>query len=107
MVGGFVSLYHGQHRWAALRQSRAFWLAVVACTAPGVDDRASGLYRPLRGASPLAVLITAIGVSYLLQNAALLNLRLQRDVQFTSVVNCAEALKLAGGALSDLRCHDS
>jgi len=29
-------------------------------------------YKPLRGASPLSVLITAIGVSYLLQNLALL-----------------------------------
>ena len=27
-------------------------------------------YKPLRGASPLAVLITAIGVSYLLQSTA-------------------------------------
>ena len=30
-------------------------------------------YRPLRGASPLAVLITAIGVSYLLQSLALIS----------------------------------
>ena len=55
-------------------------------------------YKPLRGASSLAVLITAIGVSYLLQNVALLifgsNAR-----QFTSVVN-VPSLKLAGGALS-------
>lgn len=71
--------------------------AVVVCTTLGmVVERVA--YRPLRNASPLAVLITAIGVSYLLQNVALLifgsNAR-----QFTSVVNFP-ALKLAGGKLS-------
>ena len=45
--------------------------SVVVCTVLGVTiERVA--YRPLRGASPLAVLITAIGVSYLLQNLALL-----------------------------------
>ena len=45
--------------------------SVVVCTVLGVTiERVA--YRPLRGASPLAVLITAIGVSYLLQNVALL-----------------------------------
>ncbi len=70
--------------------------AVVICTCLGVIiERVA--YRPLRGASSLAVLITAIGVSYLLQNLALLifgsNAR-----QFTSVVNLP-SLKLAGGEL--------
>ena len=46
-------------------------LAVAACTLLGVViERVA--YKPLRSASPLAVLITAIGVSYLLQNVALL-----------------------------------
>ena len=71
--------------------------SVVVCTVLGVTiERVA--YRPLRGASPLAVLITAIGVSYLLQNVALLifgsNAR-----QFTSVIT-VPALKLAGGKLS-------
>ena len=71
--------------------------AVVICTVLGVTiERVA--YKPLRGASSLAVLITAIGVSYLLQNLALLifgsNAR-----QFTSVVT-VPGLKLAGGALS-------
>ena len=48
-------------------------LAVVVCTVLGVViERVA--YKPLRAASPLAVLITAIGVSYLLQNLALLSL---------------------------------
>lgn len=71
--------------------------SIVVCTVLGVTIEKVA-YRPLRGASPLAVLITAIGVSYLLQNVALLifgsNAR-----QFTSVVTLT-ALKLAGGKLS-------
>lgn len=71
--------------------------SVAVCTVLGVTiERVA--YRPLRDASPLAVLITAIGVSYLLQNVALLifgsNAR-----QFTSVIT-VPALKLAGGKLS-------
>lgn len=72
-------------------------VAVIICTVLGVTiERVA--YRPLRGASSLAVLITAIGVSYLLQNVALLifgsNAR-----QFTSVVTLPN-LKLADGALT-------
>ena len=71
--------------------------AVIVCTLLGVTIEFVA-YRPLRGASSLAVLITAIGVSYLLQNLALLifgsNAR-----QFTSVVTIS-SLKLAGGRLS-------
>ena len=95
MVGGFttftvVSTMGGSPLLGVLA-------AVEVCTVLGVTvERVA--YRPLRGASPLAVLITAIGVSYLLQNVALLifgsNAR-----QFTSVVN-VPPLKLAGGALS-------
>lgn len=71
-------------------------IAVVACTVLGVlIERIA--YRPLRGASPLAVLITAIGVSYLLQNVALLLFGANTKA-FTSVVGIP-ALKLAGGQL--------
>ena len=46
-------------------------LAVIVCTVLGiVIERLA--YKPLRQAASLAVLITAIGVSYFLQNAALL-----------------------------------
>ena len=44
-------------------------IGVVVCTVLGVVIETIA-YRPLRGASSLAVLITAIGVSYLLQNLA-------------------------------------
>ena len=46
-------------------------LSVIVCTALGMTiERVA--YKPLRKAEPLTVLITAIGVSYLLQNVALL-----------------------------------
>ena len=41
-------------------------LPIILCTALGILVERFA-YKPLRGASPLAVLITAIGVSYLLQ----------------------------------------
>ncbi len=41
-------------------------LPIIICTALGIIVEKFA-YKPLRGASPLAVLITAIGVSYLLQ----------------------------------------
>ncbi len=44
-------------------------LAVAICVILGVTIEKLA-YKPLRGASPLAVLITAIGVSYLLQSIA-------------------------------------
>lgn len=43
--------------------------AVIFCAVLGVTIEKVA-YKPLRGASPLAVLITAIGVSYLLQSIA-------------------------------------
>lgn len=72
------------------------FVAVVACTVLGVVIERIA-YKPLRGASPLAVLITAIGVSYFLQNAALL-LYGANAKSFTSVVKF-KGVKLADGAL--------
>ena len=46
-------------------------VAMVACTVMGVVIEGLA-YRPLRQAASLAVLITAIGMSYLLQNLALM-----------------------------------
>ena len=43
--------------------------AVIMCAALGMAIEKFA-YKPLRGASPLAVLITAIGISYLLQSLA-------------------------------------
>ena len=71
-------------------------IAVATCTVLGVVIEKIA-YKPLRGASPLAVLITAIGVSYFLQNAVLLIYGANAK-SFTSVVKIP-TLKLADGAL--------
>ena len=67
MVGGYVSFcamyYLGLPGWLATI------LAMVVCTVLGVVIEGLA-YKPLREAGSLAVLITAIGVSYFLQNAA-------------------------------------
>ena len=47
----------------------AVLISVAICTVMGIVMEKLA-YKPLRGASPLAVLITAIGVSYLLQSVA-------------------------------------
>ena len=47
----------------------ALILAIVICSVLGMTIEKLA-YKPLRGASPLAVLITAIGMSYLLQSIA-------------------------------------
>lgn len=71
-------------------------LSVVVCTVLGVAIEKIA-YKPLRKASPLAVLITAIGVSYLLQNIALLVFGADTK-SFTSVAG-QNSLKLADGKL--------
>ena len=68
MVGGYISLC--AMSYLGLNPILATLAAMVVCTLLGV--LIEGLaYRPLREAPSLAVLITAIGVSYFLQNAAL------------------------------------
>jgi branched-chain amino acid transport system permease protein len=72
-------------------------VAVVLCTILGVTTEFVA-YRPLRGAaSPLAVLITAIGVSYLLENIALLIYG--ADIKSFSSVVTWEGVSFAGGQL--------
>ena len=76
----------------------AIIIATIACTIFGIVIEGVA-YRPLRNAaSPLAVLITAIGVSYLLQNVALLIFGADTK-SFTSVVTLP-AIKLAGGEMT-------
>ena len=65
MVGGYViCVFVAQYN-----PLLAIALAVVGCVLLGITIEKVA-YKPLRGASPLAVLITAIGVSYLLQSLA-------------------------------------
>ena len=95
MVGGFVVFTIvstlGLSPWLGLL------VAVAICTVLGIVIEKVA-YCPLRGASSLAVLITAIGVSYLLQNVALLIFS-SNARQFTSIINLPN-LKLADGRLT-------
>ncbi len=69
MVGAFVAYFAiGSFNMPALI---AVLFSVIVCTVLGVVIERLA-YKPLRHASSLSVLITAIGVSYLLQNAAML-----------------------------------
>ena len=62
-------------------------------------------YKPLRKASPLAVLITAIGVSYLLQSLSLLIFG-SKQIPFKSIINLEPVqigeLKISGEAVVTL-----
>ena len=96
MVGGYVSfiltMYVGMNGWLALL------VAMVACTILGIlIERLA--YRPLRGTGSLAVLITAIGVSYFLQNSALLIWGANPRV-FNSLFNGMKTIHAADGQLT-------
>ena len=67
MVGGYISFC--ATTYLGLPALVGVLLAILVCTALGVIIEGLA-YRPLRQAGSLAVLITAIGVSYFLQNAA-------------------------------------
>ena len=69
MVGGYISFLAVSS--LGLPPLVSVLLAMVVCTVLGIIIEALA-YRPLRSAPSLAVLITAIGVSYFLQNSALL-----------------------------------
>ncbi len=71
-------------------------IAMVVCTVLGIIIETLA-YRPLRGTSSLAVLITAIGVSYFLQNAAQL-IWGPASISFNRLVD-AKPLSLFGGQL--------
>ncbi len=95
MVGGFIVYYtvsmSGLPEWLGII------ISVIGCTVLGVVIERLA-YRPLRGATPLAVLITAIGVSYLLQNLALLIFKADTK-SFQSVVHLP-AIKIGNGELT-------
>ena len=67
MIGGFVIFTAVSS--ASTSPAVAILAAVIVCTVLGVAIEKIA-YKPLRNASPLAVLITAIGVSYFLQSLA-------------------------------------
>lgn len=92
MIGAYVVYIVASN--AGLHPLLAVVVAMVACTILGITIEKIA-YKPLRQATSLAVLITAIGVSYFLQNIALLIFG-ANPVNFTSVVSIP-AIKLFDG----------
>lgn len=94
MVGAYVSFYatslYGLPAWASVL------VAAIVCTVLGVTIERLA-YKPLRTAPSLAVLITAIGVSYFLQNAAQLAFG-SSPIVFPSAVKF-EGIRLFDGQL--------
>ncbi len=82
MIGGYVVFVSVSN--LGINPYVAILISMAVCTVLGVVVEKVA-YKPLRNASPLAVLITAIGVSYLLQNVALLIFGSDTKA-FTSVV---------------------
>ena len=95
MVGAYVCFYAVFRFHLPALAGVAF--AVTVCTLLGIVVEKLA-YKPLRQAPSLAVLITAIGVSYFLQNTALL-LWTSNPKVFPSVVGRG-AVQLFGGQLS-------
>ncbi len=94
MVGAYISFCVTQY--LGLPAFLSVLAAMVVCTVLGiVIERLA--YKPLRSAPKLAVLITAIGMSYLLQNAALL-IWSSNPKSFSSVVNLG-SVRLFDGRL--------
>lgn len=96
MVGGYVALFAVTDM--GLPPVLGILIAMAVCTVLGITIERIA-YKPLRNASSsLAVLITAIGVSYLLQNIALLIFGANTK-SFQSMVS-VPSLVLAGGQIT-------
>ena len=94
MVGAYICFC--AMNYLGLNAILSVVLSVIVCTVLGIlIERIA--YKPLRDAPSLSVLITAIGVSYFLQNAALL-IWSSNPKSFTSVVSLP-ALTLFDGEL--------
>lgn len=74
-------------------------LTIITCSVIGITIEKVA-YKPLRKAQPLAVLITAIGVSYLLQNLSLLIFK-ATPIPFGSIIKVPSA-QIAGLNISGL-----
>ena len=96
MIGGYVCFVSVMS--LGLGAIPSILLAIIACTLLGIlVERLA--YKPLRQAPSLAVLITAIGVSYFLQNAALLIWGSAGKV-FPSLLEGIPSLRLFDGQLT-------
>ena len=94
MVGAYLAFCAAQY-WG-MPPLVALLIAMAACTVLGMTIEKLA-YAPLRQATSLAVLITAIGMSYLLQNTALLIWGANPKV-FPDLIGL-DSLQLFGGEL--------
>ena len=94
MIGAYVSFC--VTNYLGLPAVVSIVLSMAVCTALGIVIEGLA-YKPLRGTPSLAVLITAIGVSYFLQNAAQL-IWSSATKNFTSIVTW-EPISLFDGGL--------
>lgn len=94
MIGGYMAyMATTEFGWSPIPSTL---FAMIVCTLLGLIIEQLA-YKPLRRAPSLAVLITAIGVSYFLQNAALL-IWSANPKSFTTIVPFG-SLRLFGGRL--------
>lgn len=97
MVGAYsLYVFYGI---LGLPAAAAIILSIVVCAVLGVLIEKVA-YKPLRNAQPLAVLITAIGVSFLLQNLALLIFK-ATPIPFGSIIK-VPSVKIAGIHISGI-----
>ncbi len=94
MIGGYV-VYIAAMK-SGLNPLLSVVIAMVACTILGITIEKIA-YKPLRQSTSLAVLITAIGVSYFLQNIILVIFG-ANPINFKSVVN-VPAINLFDGKI--------
>lgn len=97
MVGAYsLYVFYGI---LGLPAAAAILLSIVVCAVLGMIIEKVA-YKPLRNAQPLAVLITAIGVSFLLQNLALLIFK-ATPIPFGSIIK-VPSVKIAGIHISGI-----
>lgn len=94
MVGAYISFC--VTNYLGLPAALSVIAAMVVCTVLGIIIEGLA-YKPLRGTPSLAVLITAIGVSYFLQNAAQL-IWSSSPKNFTSIIS-ADSIVLFDGKI--------
>ena len=98
MIGGYVAFFAMTSDKVGLPAPVALLLAIIVCTILGITIERLA-YKPLRSATSLAVLITAIGMSYFLQNSALL-LWGANPKAFPDMFKNAEAIEFLGAKIS-------
>ena len=92
MVGAYIS--YCVTNYLGMPPLVGVLVSMVVCTLLGITIEGLA-YKPLRGTPSLAVLITAIGVSYFLQNAAQL-IWSSNPKSFTSIVSNIQPFHLFG-----------